>query len=307
MSERLKNFLNCYRPTVEQALEKNLPLSREPHAGLLNQALRYALFPGGKRIRPFLTILGTQIANGSASDVSMAAIAMEYLHTSSIILDDLPSMDDAPLRRGRKSLHLVFGESVALLTALTLLNESFALLARNARGLGNATAAGELIEKAACLIGSNGMIGGQMVDLCLQGVNYGNADQGSRNLKTTALMRLTMIAGAAALGTGEEDLAALGDFGDALGTAYQICDDLLDEFADPSQIGKPCKQDLRHDRTTYVAALGGARAHALAIEILEDAEQRLRERFCDRKEIDILMDASGMILHAANPAAIAAA
>ncbi len=307
MTEQLKTFLNCYRPQVEQALEMNLPLSQETHAGPLNRALRYALFPGGKRIRPLLTILGTHIACGPTSDVLMAASAMEYLHTSSIILDDLPSMDDALMRRGRNSLHLVFGESTALLTALTLLNESYALLAKNARELGNSTAAGELIEEAADCIGSNGMIGGQMVDLCLQGINQRDADQHSRNLKTTALMRLTMIAGAAASGVDREDLAALGDYGSALGTAYQICDDVLDEFADPGLIGKPCKQDLRHDRTTYVATLGGVSAQALAVEILEEAEQRLRERFGDREEIDILSDAAEMILHAARGVVVAAA
>src|SRR5262249_31784521 len=228
MSERLLSFIDCHRQRIDHALTDYLPLSSQPHTEALNKAIYYALFPGGKRWRPLLTLLGAEVAGARAKDTMQAACAMEYLHTSSIIIDDLPAMDDAPTRRGRMALHLVYGESVALLAALSLLNESYALLARNACQHGMSESVGRLVEEAARCVGTNGMIGGQTVDLFLQGVGQDSSALVSRNLKTTALMRLTMSAGAIACGADEEDAAVLADFGESLGVVYQICDDLLD-------------------------------------------------------------------------------
>ncbi|MDX2032830.1 MAG: polyprenyl synthetase family protein [Blastocatellia bacterium] len=307
MTERLVTFIRRHRQAVEEELGDRLPLSSQPHALRLNEAIRYSLFPGGKRWRPLLTLLGAELAGARAGAAMPAACAMEYLHTSSIILDDLPAMDDAEVRRGRKTLHLVFGESVAMLAALALLNESYALLARNAREVGNDGAAARLVEKAAACIGANGMIGGQAVDLVLQGEGRGAAALASRNLKTTALMRLTMAAGAIACGAEEEEAVALADFGESLGMAYQICDDLLDELGASDVLGKPAKQDARHARATHVAELGIEGAQRLAADLVDDGVRTLRGRFGDRSEVDLLADASALILHAAAQRTVAAA
>ena len=143
------------RELIEDALQDFLPLSRLESAARLNDAIHYAVFPGGKRMRPLLTLLGARIAGVPLDDALPAACAVEFLHTSSLIFDDLPSMDDAALRRGSATLHLVFGEDIALLAALALLNQAYALFGSNTC----------LLAEAVACIGSNGMIGGQALDL----------------------------------------------------------------------------------------------------------------------------------------------
>jgi geranylgeranyl diphosphate synthase type II len=301
MNERLYAYINRFRPAIELALDDYLPASAQAHAHQLNEAIRYALFPGGKRWRPILTLLGAAMTGADPKNAMPAACAMEYLHTSSIIIDDLPVMDDAPIRRGRDATHLVFGESVAILAALALLNESYSLLARNAGDHGSCESAERLVTEAARCIGSNGMIGGQLVDLVLQGVGPCADALFSQCLKTTALMRLTMIAGAVACGADEKDVAALGNFGESLGLAYQICDDLQDELGSSHRLGKPVKQDFRHCRVTHVAEFGVEGARSAAARLVADAEKALRVRFGVKPEVEMLSDAANLILQTAVP------
>src|SRR5262245_27721635 len=153
MSDRLTNFITHHHPMIEAALEQSLPLSAQLGAERLNEALLAAVFPGGKRWRPVLSLLGTMAAGGDQQSAIPIACAIEFLHTSSLILDDLPAMDDAKLRRGRAALHLLYGEGLALLAALALLNQAYALLAR--------AGTERLIAESARCIGTDGMIGGQ--------------------------------------------------------------------------------------------------------------------------------------------------
>lgn len=307
MSERLYNFISWHQRAVEAALAEHLPRSTQPHAARLNEALQYALFPGGKRWRPMLTLLGAQMAGARLRGALPVACAMEFLHTSSLIFDDLPAMDDAAVRRGRAALHCVFGEGVAMLAGLALLNECYALLARTARAHSAGAAAAWLVEEAARCIGADGMIGGQAVDLALRGAGQEPDALASRNLKTTALMRLTMSAGAVACGAEEDDALVLAEFGEALGMAYQICDDVLDEMANSNQLGKPTGQDARHGRSSYVAELGIEGAQRLATSLITDAKATLRKRFGPRPEVELLADASTIILQGANQQALRAA
>ncbi|HEY0173444.1 MAG TPA: polyprenyl synthetase family protein, partial [Pyrinomonadaceae bacterium] len=191
MSEQLTSFIASRRGPVEEALRRRLPLSSLPHAVRLNEALVYAVFPGGKRFRPALALLASELAGASRERALAAACAVEFLHSSSLVLDDLPSMDDAELRRKRPALHVVYGEGVALLASVALLNQSYALLAEAARGT---DACGTLVREAALAIGADGMVGGQAVDLLTRA---GEADADAlfcRELKTVALMRLMMTA-----------------------------------------------------------------------------------------------------------------
>lgn len=307
MSVSLRQFMLQQREPVETALCQMLPRSRQVHAAQLNEALEYALFPGGKRWRPMLTLLGATLTGASASDALLAGCALEYLHTSSLILDDLPAMDDAPMRRGRPALHMVYGESVALLTALALLNHSYTLLAKGARENGYSDAAMRLVEEATHCIGADGMIGGQVVDLVLRGAGHSLAALESRNLKTTALMRLTMSAGAMACGANEADARALAFFGEALGMAYQICDDLLDEVGESDSLGKPCKQDARHARASHVAEWGIAGAHQYATQLVDDGVAVLRRQFGKRPEVDWLAEAAGIIVNVGGQLGLTAA
>ncbi|MDQ6699182.1 MAG: polyprenyl synthetase family protein [Acidobacteriota bacterium] len=206
------------RDLIEQRLHALLPISSIRGAHRLNSAIHYAIFPGGRRMRPMLTLLGAKAAGARLeTDLETAievACAVEFLHASSLILDDLPAMDNARERRGRPALHLVFGEDVGMLAALALLNQAYGIFGRSPR----------LIAEAVSCIGVNGTIGGQAVDLAHRGAN--NSGQGIE--KTTALLRFALTAGAIAYGAGSADVRALARCGECLGEAYQIYDDLLD-------------------------------------------------------------------------------
>src|SRR5262245_45968081 len=299
MPEKLNAYVNQRRCMIEAALEECLPLSSQPHARRLNEALRYAVIPGGKRWRPVLTLLGAELVGASARNAMAAACAMEFLHTSSIIFDDLPAMDDADTRRGIPALHMVFGEGVALLAALALLNESYGLLARAALENGRCETSAQLVIEAAKCVGANGMIGGQAVDLALRGAGQGPDALYSRNLKTMALMRLTMRAGALACGAGEGDVKILGDFGESLGMAYQICDDLMDDLGADGELGKPAKQDARHRRSTCVSELGVEGARRLATGLIAEGTTSLRRTFGARPEVELISEAAMKILQGA--------
>lgn len=292
MHSELQNFMSANRPLIEDALAEHLPLSRQPGAERINRALGEAVFPGGKRFRPLLTVLGARVVGGDVIAAMPAACAVEFLHTSSIILDDLPAMDDADLRRGRPALHLAYGEGVALLAALALLNQAYALLSRCGR---QPEVGARLLREATACVGVDGMIGGQAADL--DGDLCGGAAVASRDLKTTALMQLTMTAGAIACGADDEDAAALACYGKALGTAYQIRDDLLDEFGDAGLLGKTVGQDERHRRASFVRELGGTGARTLACTLVNQGRAVVERRFGITCETRLLADVAAMIVH----------
>ncbi|MBO0863336.1 MAG: polyprenyl synthetase family protein [Chloracidobacterium sp.] len=288
MSDRLTNFITLHQPRIEAALEQSLPLSAQRGAERLNDALRAAVFPGGKRWRPILTLLGTITVGGDAQSAQTIACAIEFLHTSSLILDDLPAMDDARLRRGRAAIHLVYGEGIAMLAALALLNQAYALMAR--------AGGGRLIAEATRCVGTDGMIGGQAADLDIRASRGDSHALASRQLKTTALARLTIIAGAIAAAACERDLEALARYGECLGAAYQICDDLLDESGESAMIGKNVGQDARHLRSTFTAELGVEEAQSLALGLLVEGKQALRERFGEHPPASLLIEAADMVI-----------
>jgi geranylgeranyl diphosphate synthase type II len=293
MFDRLTNFIAGATPMIEAALEQSLPLSARHGVERLNEALRAAVFPGGKRWRPILTLLGTMTAGGSTQSALPIACAIEFLHTSSLILDDLPAMDDAQLRRGRAALHLIYGEGLALLAALALLNQAYALLAR--------AGTGRLTAEAARCIGTDGMIGGQAADLDIRASRGNSHALASRQLKTTALARLTISAGAIASGADEQDVAALARYGECLGAAYQICDDLLDEFGESATIGKNVGQDARHLRSTVTSQFGAEGARRLALDFLAEGKQALRDRFGERQTVSLLIEAADLVISGAGP------
>jgi len=231
---------------IESALLAHLPQCRHPGAKPLDDALRYAVSSGGKRLRPILTIMGARIFDADPRRVLGAACAVEFIHTSSLIFDDLPCMDDAEIRRGVPVLHNVYGEEVALLAGIALLNQSYAIF-------GQVPA---LIHEATQCIGVEGMIGGQALDL----TPYDGDDEAllkrsknlaERNRKTSAMMRLALIAGALALGVPPEEAEPLGIAGQCLGQAYQIGDDLLDARRSSHATGKTTGQDRRHGRPSH--------------------------------------------------------
>jgi geranylgeranyl diphosphate synthase type II len=199
------------------------------------------------------------------------------------------------MRRNRKALHLVYGEGIAVLAAVTLLNQAYALLVQSAVDATGPGAIEALMKEAARCIGSDGMIGGQVVDLGSVGNGSYKERLTSRDLKTTALMRLMMVCGALARGADAGDLAALAKFGECLGRAYQIYDDLLDELGDSHLTGKPAGQDARHMRPNVIAGMGRESAHLMGAHLIEEAKRALSERFGARREVRLLAEAADLV------------
>lgn len=296
MSSKLSSFIERNRGAVEAALRAHLPSSPLPSAQNFNNAIEYAMFPGGKRQRPMLSLLASELVAVPRGEGLKIACALEFLHSSSLIIDDLPGMDDAGMRRHRRTVHLVFGEAVALLAALALLNQSYTLLNEAARSCGDPTTATALIGETARVIGVEGMIGGQVVDLESRRGSSDADTLAGRDLKTVALMRLMMTAGAIACARPAEDVSALAEFGECFGRAYQICDDLLDETCDASATGKSAGQDLRHRRASSVALYGVTEARSSAEQMIASGLARLSERFGARPEVRMLGEAGDWVL-----------
>ena len=241
----MQQALQELQRVIELGLMAHLPQCRIPGAKPLDDAIHYAMFPGGKRLRPILALMGARIFNEDPRDAMGAACAVEYIHCSSLIFDDLPCMDDAAIRRGIPCVHKIYGEEVAWLAGIALLNQSYAIFGK----------VPALIAEACYCIGTEGMIRGQALDLVPHdgdelALLQRSADLTDRYKKTSSMMRLSLTAGALALGVPAADVAPLGTAGMALGEAYQIGDDLLDMRHSSEVTGKPDGQDQRHNRPT---------------------------------------------------------
>lgn len=241
----------------------------------VHQAMHYALTGPGKRIRPVLTLVVAHLFGARAAPVLDLACAIEMVHACSLILDDLPSMDDARLRRGRPTVHLRFGENVALLAALALLNRAYSLVAESAHRLSlRRYSAEDMVHHLAAAIGSNGLIGGQALDLLsrpealdLDLLEYIHSH------KTGALFMAAGELGAMAADARRRDLEVIARFAKNLGLAFQISDDLLDVLGTPEETGKDVGQDAA--KVTFVKLLGVEGAQALEAELLGFAEESL--------------------------------
>jgi geranylgeranyl diphosphate synthase type II len=269
----LRHYVEKHRPQIEKSLREHLPLAPAKIETQFNEAVEYALFSGGKRLRPVLTLLGAELFGGKPETIMPAAVAGEFIHTSSLIFDDLPCMDNAPERRGKTSLHEKFGEGLAVLVAIGFLNASYALIFVNHANLPERAmlAHAELVE----CIGASGMIGGQSVDLALaKGAVAGENSQNFesvRNLKTSALMRLSLRVGAILAGASHLDLAALSRFAELLGDAYQLSDDLIDLEEDACLFGD--------EQKTFAINEGKQAATRQLQEIIKEAKRVLTENF----------------------------
>jgi len=222
----LATFVARHRHAVERSLEMHLPQSPDHFDTELNAAIRYAVFPGGKRLRPMLTLLGAGLFGGWADDCLAAAAAVEFIHTSSVIFDDLPSMDDSPDRRGKFALHVEFNEAIAVLSAVSFLNASYKLVTVDVAPENGV----RMLHDTVDCVGPIGMIGGQAIDLT-------HATHPAMNLKTSSLIRLALRLGAIPAGATDAELEALTEFADLLGDAYQMSDDLIDISQDAVRNG----------------------------------------------------------------------
>lgn len=233
--------------------------------------MRYAATGPGKRLRPVLTLAVAELFGETADAVVDLAIAVEMVHASSLVLDDLPAMDDAELRRGRATVHRAFGEDVALLAAFALLNEAFALVAGAAQSLApRRYTPQDMVHHLAAAIGTRGLVGGQALDLAagdaaldLERLEYIHSH------KTGALFLAAAELGAMAADARRRDLEAVSAYAKNLGLAFQIEDDLVDALATREEAGKDVRQD--ETKTTFVKLLGVEGARTLADELLAAA------------------------------------
>jgi geranylgeranyl diphosphate synthase type II len=253
---------------VQADLDRLLPLLdtslttpfRAGEAARLGEAMRYSLEAGGKRVRPILCLLAAEAVGGTVEQALPGALALEYVHTYSLIHDDLPAMDDDDLRRGRPTNHKVFGEGHAILAGDALLTEAFGVLASAELDPVRRAEALRLLAEGA---GWRGMAGGQALDL--EGETLATYDLDHlrliHRLKTGALLRTSLEIGAVLGGAAPAERAALRAYGEAIGLAFQIQDDILDATATDADLGKRAGKDAGRGKITYPSLLGldGAR------------------------------------------------
>ncbi|MCF8146332.1 MAG: polyprenyl synthetase family protein [Deltaproteobacteria bacterium] len=274
----LKAYLTEKKGLVDAALQDYFPESEGLTFDLI-QAMRYSLFAGGKRLRPILCMAGAEAVGGSGRDILPVACALELIHTYSLIHDDLPVMDDDDLRRGKPTNHKVFGEPMALLAGDGLLTEAFSFMTSPEmsdrippRTLIQAI---RMIARAA---GHQGMVGGQAVDIQWEGrpadlavVNFMHSH------KTGALITASVASGAILAGADGPRLEAVISYGEKIGLAFQISDDILDIEGDSETMGKQAGADAQKGKMTYPAVLGLDQSKFIQGELVQGAIDQLRE------------------------------
>ncbi len=265
-------YFEARRAAADAALERWLPRKGDCPAPLA-AAMRYAVFPGGKRLRPLLAQLACEACGGSADAALPGACAVELVHCYSLVHDDLPAMDDDDLRRGRPTCHKAFGEAVAILAGDALLTLAFEILAAQC---GTPELAAQSCRELALAAGARGMVGGQADDLA-GGSGVAGAHGPIERLesihgrKTGALLHASLRLGAAAAAAAAAALEAIDAFGQKIGLAFQIADDLLDVRGSESETGKRVGKDRGHGKLTYPAVLGADASAQAAQQLCQDA------------------------------------
>lgn len=235
----------------------------------LREAMNYSLLAGGKRLRPVLCLAASGLFGQDRAALMPFAAAIECIHSYSLIHDDLPAMDDDDLRRGKASNHKAFGEATAILAGDALATDAFVFMA--SVGLGGGVSAERTLEAIrimALAAGSSGMVGGQYLDMRYTAKAGKTLDElkAMQAAKTGALIRASCESGAALAGAAPEDRARVAEYGRALGAAFQIVDDILDEIGDEAVLGKPVGSDAAHGKVTYPALAGLEKSRELAEE-----------------------------------------
>jgi geranylgeranyl pyrophosphate synthase len=261
------------RQAVEQVLSQLLPAD-DQWPRRLHRAMRHAVLGGGKRIRPVLARLANRAAGGDPEAITEAACGLELIHTYSLVHDDLPALDDDVLRRGRPTVHVAFDEPTAILVGDALLTEGLLVLARYPKGPKWTVTRAEAVSLVAQAVGSRGMVGGQMEDLEATGQVSGDGISGDPGVrldlihrhKTGCLLRASVELGALWAGLPVDQRGDFIRFGDYLGLAFQIADDVLDSTATAAELGKSPGKDAEADKLTWVTLYG-----------LEAAQRKLHE------------------------------
>ena len=268
----LRVYLDEKRAIVEEALNRFFPRPEGPASDVV-EAMRYSLFAGGKRLRPILCIAGASAVGGDESHALPVACALELIHTYSLIHDDLPAMDDDDLRRGKPTCHKVFGDAVAVLAGDGLLTEAFHLMGR---GDLSGHVSPHVLLKAITLIafaaGYQGMVGGQVVDIQSEGKGVdASLVEFIHTHKTGALITASVASGALIGGGTAGQVVSIQDYGQKIGLAFQIADDILDIEGDTRTMGKGVGNDVRKKKITFPSVLGLEKSKEVQLSLIKKA------------------------------------
>jgi geranylgeranyl diphosphate synthase type II len=265
----LPPFFEEDRLAVDASLDRLLPPeSTPPHS--IHKAMRYSVFAGGKRLRPILCLETARIFGPDVALALHPACAIEFIHTYSLIHDDLPALDNDDLRRGKPTCHKKFGEATAILAGDALLTLAFETI--GSAPIDAARRAAILTEIAGAAGTVNGMVGGQVADLEAEGrpVTPQTLEYIHRS-KTAALIRASITAGALSIGAPEEDVSRLRRFGETIGWAFQVTDDILDVEESSAALGKTAGKDIAQQKATYPSVYGLERSHEIARDLATKA------------------------------------
>lgn len=266
----IENWLNDNKNFIENEIDRLFPELSDVDYILVNDAARYSLTLGGKRIRPIILLEFCSLCGGERNLASNFAVALEMIHTYSLIHDDLPCMDDDDMRRGKPSCHIKYGEDIALLAGDTLLTQAFSVLSKAELPADRVVKACEYLSG---LAGLHGMIGGQVLDLSFE-KSLPTAEQllDMYSRKTSCLLIAAAVLGCIASGKYDNNtISNAKEYALKLGLAFQIIDDILDCTADESVLGKPVGSDEKNSKTTFVTLYGIDKAREIAADFTNDA------------------------------------
>jgi len=271
---RFPEFFEADRLTVDAHIERLMP----PESVLpssIHAAMRYSVFAGGKRIRPILCLETSRVFGEDVAPALYPACAIEFIHTYSLIHDDLPALDNDDLRRGKPTCHKKFGEAIAILAGDGLLTLAFETIGASPVAAERRVAMLTEISTAAGTV--HGMVGGQVADLEAEGKRVGpEMLEYIHRSKTAALIRASITAGALSAGAEAEDVKRLRQFGETIGWAFQVTDDILDVEESSAALGKTAGKDIVQQKATYPAVFGLEQSHAIANELATNAIAELQ-------------------------------
>ncbi|HSN69324.1 MAG TPA: farnesyl diphosphate synthase [Thermoanaerobaculia bacterium] len=277
MADDLSQQLAAWRALIDRTLDERLPAATTRPA-VIHEGMRYAVLGGGKRLRPILALAAASACGAPVEPLLGHAAALELIHTYSLVHDDLPALDDDDLRRGRKTTHVVFGEAMAILVGDALLTEAFAWLAEPVEGL-PAERVLRAVRTVASAVDSRGMVGGQVADLEAEQIQQRTGDaallldtlQFIHRNKTGKLLTASVELGGLLGGATDGQLAELSRYGESIGLAFQIVDDLLDVEESAETLGKTAGKDVAQGKLTYPGLIGAEAARERVAELLEAA------------------------------------
>lgn len=270
---KLPAFFNEDLELVDEALQRLLP-SAETRPSSIHEAMRYSVFAGGKRIRPILCLEAARIFTPDVAAALHPACAVEFIHTYSLIHDDLPALDNDDLRRGKPTCHKKFGEATAILAGDALLTLAFETIGH--APVDSSLCVKMIVEIAAAAGTMHGMVGGQVADLEAEGKSVGpEMLEYIHRSKTAALIRAAITAGAICAGAPEGDVLKLRRFGETIGWAFQVTDDILDVEESSAALGKTAGKDIAQQKATYPAVFGLEKSHQIANKLSTKAIREL--------------------------------